>query len=49
MNLAQQCLEGPVNNALIQEFPEQEAVVERKFEAAQARLEAFEAKLIRLD
>jgi hypothetical protein len=40
-------LEGPVNEALIQEFTEQEAVARRQVEAARAKLEEFEAELVR--
>jgi hypothetical protein len=47
VNSAQQCLEGSVNVALIQEFVEQEAVAMQQVEAARAKLEAFEAELIR--
>jgi hypothetical protein len=31
---AEQCLEGPVNEAVIQEFTEQEAVAQQQVEAA---------------
>jgi hypothetical protein len=44
---AEQCLEGPVNNALIQEFTEQEEIAKQQVEAARAKLEAFEAELVR--
>ena len=36
-----------MNKAVIQEFTEQEALVKQKVEAAQSRLEAFEAELPR--
>jgi hypothetical protein len=44
---AEQCLEGPVNDAVIQEFTEQEATTKQQVEAARAKLEAFEAELLR--
>jgi hypothetical protein len=44
---AEQRLEGPVNEAVIQEFTEQEAVAQQQVEAARAKLEAFEAELVR--
>jgi hypothetical protein len=47
VNTTEQCLEGPVNEALIQEFIEQEAVAMRQVEAARAKLEEFEAELVR--
>ena len=47
VNTTEQHLEGPVSNALIQEFVEQEAVAKQQFEADQAKLEAFEAELPR--
>jgi dGTP triphosphohydrolase len=47
VNSAQQCLEGLVNATLIQEFVEQEAVAMQEVEVARAKLEAFEAELIR--
>jgi hypothetical protein len=43
----EQCLEGPVSEAVIQEFTEQEVVAQQQVEAAQAKLEAFEAELPR--
>jgi hypothetical protein len=43
----EQCLEGPVNEAVIQEFVEQEALAQQQVEAARAKLEAFEAELPR--
>jgi chromosome segregation ATPase len=49
VNAAEQCLEGPVNDAVIQEFTEQEVVAQQQVEAARAKLEAFEAELIRLE
>jgi hypothetical protein len=47
VNSAKQHLEGPVNVALIQEFIEQEEVAMQQVEASRAKLEAFEAELIR--
>jgi type II secretory pathway predicted ATPase ExeA len=44
---AEQCLEGRVNDTVIQEFTEQEATTKKQVEAARAKLKAFEAKLIR--
>jgi hypothetical protein len=42
---AEQRLEGPVNDAVIQEFVEQELVAQQQVEAVRAKLEAFEAEL----
>jgi hypothetical protein len=47
VSTTEQCLEGPVNDTLIQEFVEQEAIAQQQVEAARAKLEAFEAELIR--
>jgi hypothetical protein len=47
VNTTEQRLEGPVSNALIQEFAEQEAVAKKQVEAARAKLEVFEAELVR--
>jgi chromosome segregation ATPase len=44
---AEQRLEGPINDAVIQEFVEQEVVAQQQVEAARAKLEAFEAELVR--
>jgi hypothetical protein len=44
---AEQCLEGPVNEATIQDFYEQEVMAHQEFEASQAKLEDFEAELVR--
>jgi hypothetical protein len=44
----EQCLEGPVNEAVIQDFVEQEALAQQQVEAAQTKLEDFEADLPRL-
>jgi hypothetical protein len=35
-----------VNDAVIQEFVEQEVIAQQQVEAAQAKLEAFEAELV---
>jgi hypothetical protein len=43
----EQCLEGPMNEAVIQEFTEQEALAKQQVEAARARLEDFEVELPR--
>jgi hypothetical protein len=43
----EQRLEGPVNEAVIQEFVEQEALAQQQVEAARAKLEDFEAELPR--
>jgi hypothetical protein len=45
----EQCLEGPVNDAVIQEFVEQETIAKQQVEAAQAKLEAFEVELVILE
>jgi hypothetical protein len=45
----EQCLEGPVNEAVIQEFTEQEALAHQQVEAARAKLKTFEAELPRLE
>jgi hypothetical protein len=47
VSATEQRLEGPVNDALIQEFTEQEAVALQQVEAARAKLEAFEAEFLR--
>jgi hypothetical protein len=44
---AEQRLEGPINDAVIQAFTEQEVVAQQQVEAARAKLEAFEAELVR--
>ena len=46
---AKQCLEGPINEVVIQEFVEQEVVAQKKVEADQAKIEAFEVELPRLE
>jgi hypothetical protein len=49
VTIVEQHLEGPVNKSVIQEFVEQEAMAQQQIEAARAKLEAFEAKLPRLE
>jgi hypothetical protein len=44
---SEQRLEGLVNDALIQEFTKQEVVALQQVEATRAKLEAFEAKLLK--
>jgi hypothetical protein len=44
---AEQRLEGPVNEAVIQEFIEQEVMAQQQVEAARAKLEDFEVELVR--
>jgi hypothetical protein len=44
---AEQCLEGPVNEVVIQEFIEQEAMEQQQVEEARAKIEAFEVELPR--
>jgi hypothetical protein len=43
----EQRLEGPVNEAVIQEFIEQEALVHQQVKVARAKIKAFEAQLPR--
>jgi hypothetical protein len=40
-------LEGPVNDAVIQEFTKKEVIAQQQVEEARAKLEAFEAELVR--
>jgi hypothetical protein len=40
-------LEGPVNEAVVQEFTEQEALEKQQVEAALSKLEDFEVELPR--
>jgi hypothetical protein len=42
----EQCLEGPINDAVIQEFVEQEVVAQHQVEVSRSKLEAFEAELV---
>jgi hypothetical protein len=44
---AEQRLEGPVNEVVIQEFTAQEAMAQQQVEAARAKLEAFKVELPR--
>jgi hypothetical protein len=44
---AKQCLEGPLNDTVIQEFTEQKVVALQQVEAARAKLEVFKEELIR--
>jgi hypothetical protein len=44
---AEQRLEGPANEEFIQEFVEQEVMAQQQVEAARAKLEDFEAELVR--
>ena len=48
ITVAEQFLEGPVNEAVIQEFTEQEALVQQQVEEARAKLEDFKAKIAKL-
>jgi hypothetical protein len=41
----EQRLEGPVNEAFIQEFAEQEALVQQQVEATQVKLKYFQVEL----
>jgi hypothetical protein len=43
----EQRLEGPVNDALIQEFTEKKVVALQQVEAARAKIKAFEAEFLR--
>jgi hypothetical protein len=43
----EQCLEGPVNDAMIQEFTEQEVVENHQVEIARAKIKVFEEVLVR--
>jgi hypothetical protein len=45
--IAEQCLEGPVNDAVMLEFTEQEATTKQQVEVAWAKIKAFEAELLR--
>ena len=49
VSATKQSLEGPVIDAPIQEFIEQEVVALQQVEAARSKLEEFEAKLLRLE
>jgi hypothetical protein len=45
----EQCLEEPINEAVIQEFVEQEVMPQQQVEEYRAKLEDFEVELIRLE
>jgi hypothetical protein len=45
--IAEQRLEGPVNNALIQELAEQEEITKQQVKAARAKLKVLEEELAR--
>jgi hypothetical protein len=45
----EQCLEGPINEAVIQDFTEQEALAQQQVEANRTKLEDFEAQLPRTE
>jgi hypothetical protein len=47
VTVAEQRLEGPINEAVIQEFVEQEVMAQQQVEDARAKLEDFEAELPR--
>ena len=42
-----QCLEGPVNNALIQDLVKQEEITKQQVESALAKLDAFKVELVK--
>jgi hypothetical protein len=44
---AEQCLEGLLNDIVIQKFTEKEVVALQQVEVARAKIEAFEVELIR--
>jgi hypothetical protein len=43
----EQCLEGTINDAVIHQFVEKEAVAQQQIKAARAKLKVFEAELVR--
>jgi hypothetical protein len=45
----EQCLEGPVNEVVIQELTEQEAMAQQQVKESRSKLNAFEARLVRLE
>ena len=47
VSAAEQRLEGPVNDALIKEFTEQDVVELQQVEEPRAKVEAFEAELLK--
>ena len=46
---AEQCLEGIINDAMIQEFTKKEAITLQQVKVAQAKIKEFEAQFIRLE
>jgi hypothetical protein len=44
---AKQCLEGPINEAVIQKFTEKEVVAQKQVEVARAMLKDLEEELVR--
>jgi hypothetical protein len=44
---AEQCLEGPLNDTVIQEFTKQEVIALQLVKVTRAKLEAFEVELVR--
>jgi hypothetical protein len=42
-----QCLEGPVNEVVIQDFAEQEVVAQQQVKVARAKIKDFEVELVR--
>ena len=47
VTIVEQRLEGPINDAVIQEFIDQEAVAQQQVEEARDKIEAFEVELVR--
>jgi hypothetical protein len=47
VNTTKHCLEGLVNEELIQEFIEQEVVAMQQVESSRAKLKEFEEKLVK--
>jgi hypothetical protein len=47
VNVRKQHLEGPINDAVIQEFTEKEVVAQHQIEAARSKLKDFKAELPR--
>jgi hypothetical protein len=45
--IEKQCLEAPMNDAMIQEFTEQETTAKKQVEVARAKLEALKIELLR--
>jgi hypothetical protein len=44
---SEQCLEGPINEAIIQDFIEHEDIAQQQVEATPANIKYFEAKIPR--